>query len=448
MRSNESWLPEPQLAELAPPPREDLRAGGRDAFVKLRLHSLDAYRGLIMVSLAFGGFGLAGTAINHLETDPNSPVWREVADQFGHVAWVGCNYWDLIQPSFMFMVGVAAAYSYNKRKRLGNSYGRLFLHAFWRSIVLVLLGIFLMSNWGGSTNWTFVNVLSQIGLAYTLLFFCWGWSFRTQFEIAIAILIGVWAAYFFYPDAGIDLQTGAPELGVTLEWAQQNLAGVDAHWHKNANVGHWVDVWLLNLVPRAEPFRYNSGGYQTINFLPSMVTMLFGLMAGEWLRSSRTGMRKLFGLLLVGVVGIAAGWLLDWSGVCPLVKRIWTPSWAVFSSGWCCLILAFFFATIDLIRFRYWAIPLIVVGMNSLAMYFMSMLLKPWVAHTLETHFGDQVFRLRARWGEHLYRFWFMDDSREAVLAIFEPTVRAVLIGLVLWLITVWMYRQRIFVRI
>ena len=77
-----------------------------------RLQSLDVYRGLIMVTLAFNGFGLAATARNHLKSAPDSSFWQAVYHQFEHVEWIGCSFWDLIQPSFMFMVGVSMAYSY------------------------------------------------------------------------------------------------------------------------------------------------------------------------------------------------------------------------------------------------------------------------------------------------------------------------------------------------
>ena len=85
-----------------------------------RLLSLDAYRGLIMVSLAFQGFGLRETAGNHLATNPDSSLWQTVHYQFSHVPWTGCGYWDLIQPSFMFMVGVSMAWSYAKRSGMGT----------------------------------------------------------------------------------------------------------------------------------------------------------------------------------------------------------------------------------------------------------------------------------------------------------------------------------------
>src|SRR5437588_6974369 len=88
--------------------------------VQQRLYSLDAYRGLIMITLAFAGFGLAATATNHLRADGPSSFWQTVHHQFEHVEWVGCGYWDLIQPSFMFMVGAAMAFSYAKRRQQGQ----------------------------------------------------------------------------------------------------------------------------------------------------------------------------------------------------------------------------------------------------------------------------------------------------------------------------------------
>src|SRR5215207_1476012 len=125
----------------------------------VRLQSLDAYRGLIMVALAFKGFGLADTARNHLTTSPDSGFWKGVFHQFEHVEWVGCGFWDLIQPSFMFMVGVSMAYSYLNRQRQGQSWLRMFGHAVVRGIVLIALGIFLISNSRRSTEWSLMNVL-------------------------------------------------------------------------------------------------------------------------------------------------------------------------------------------------------------------------------------------------------------------------------------------------
>jgi predicted acyltransferase len=251
---------------------------------------------------------------------------------------------------------------------------------------------------------------------------------RTQALAAVLILVATWLLYTCYLGSGIESEQGAPEVGVEANWARRHLTDIGPAWHKNANIGHAIDVVLLNLFPREESFEFNDGGYPTINFLPSLATMLFGLMCGELLRSDRSAWIKLAILLIAGVVGLAVGWGLHVLGVCPIVKRIWTPSWALFSTGWCCLILATLYGVIDVLQFRFWAFPLVVVGMNSIAMYCMFQLLRPWTAKTLETHLGQEVFQTCG--------------------PLWEPTLQATLTGLCLWLVCLWMYRQKFFVRV
>lgn len=396
-----------------------------------RLQSLDVYRGLIMLSLIFVGFGFAGTAENFLETHPDSTFWKQVGYQFSHAEWAGCSYWDLIQPSFMFMVGVSMAYSYAKRKALGHSYLRMLRHALTRTFVLVALSVFLMSVWSDATNWTFTNVLAQIGIAYPFLFLLWNRPLFVQAVAATLVLAGTWIAYETYPNAGVDLEAGAREVGVSHEWAQEHLSGIRNPWHKNANVGHAFDIQFLNQFPRDETFRYNRGGYSTLNVIPSLATMLFGLMCGEMLRSRRSDNAKCLILFGAAAVGLVSGYALDWSGAIPIVKRIWTPSWTLYSTGWCCLILGALYGIVDLLKLRFWTFPLIVVGMNPIAIYSLSMTLKPWIRRQLETHFGEGVF--------HFYG---------AVDPIWTPTVQATLVGLVLWGVCYYMYRNKIFIRI
>jgi heparan-alpha-glucosaminide N-acetyltransferase len=392
-----------------------------------RLQSLDVYRGLIMVALAFNGFGLAATARNYLKESPDSGFWKTVYHQFEHVEWTGGGFWDLIQPSFMFMVGVSMAYSYLRRQKEGHSWGRMFGHACWRGVALAALGIFLISNSGRGTNWSLMNVLTQIGLGYPFLFLLWGRSIRVQAVAATGLLLGTWALYALYPGAGLDVTKGAPNLGVPAAWSQQHLADIAPAWHKNANVGHAVDTWLLNQFPRREAFVFNNGGYQSINFIPSLATMLFGLMCGELLRSGRHANRKALLLALAGVGGLAGGLILDAIGI-PIVKRIWTPSWALYSTGWCCLILAALYAIVDIRQWRAWAFPLLVVGMNSIAIYCLGMLLRGWTARTLQTHLGEDVFK---------------------ILGVANaPFVQATMVGLVFWGVCYWMYRRKIFLRI
>jgi predicted acyltransferase len=385
-----------------------------------RLVSLDAYRGLAMLAMASGGLALHRVAGNF----PDSRFWQVVGYQFEHVEWVGCAVWDLIQPSFMFMVGSAMAYSCAKRFEHGQTYGHMLWHAVVRSIVLVLLGVFLRSNGDQQTYWTFEDVLSQIGLGYTFLFLLWGRPRWLQWSAVVLILGGYW--YFFYqyplPAEGFDYST----VGVPDDWP--HLQGMAAHWDKNTNAAAGFETWFLNLFPREKPFEYNGGGYLTLSFIPSLATMILGLLAGELLRSPRTSTAKFWWLVGAGAVGVMLGLALDWSGVCPIVKRIWTPSWTLFSGGLCALILAAFYAVVDIWKFRAWTFPLVVVGMNSIVMYCMAGLIKPWMAATLKTHLGSHIF--------------------EFVSEPYRPFIASLWVLLFMWLVCYWLYRQRIFVRI
>src|SRR4051794_30752290 len=127
-----------------------------------RLISLDTYRGLVMLLMASEGFGLIEVA-KHF---PESGVWRELARQSDHVRWQGCTVWDLIMPAFLFIVGVAVPFSVASRRRRGQGSVRIFGHAILRSAVLVALGIVIMSEGVKQTNFSFINVLAQIGLGY------------------------------------------------------------------------------------------------------------------------------------------------------------------------------------------------------------------------------------------------------------------------------------------
>jgi heparan-alpha-glucosaminide N-acetyltransferase len=390
-----------------------------------RLVSLDAYRGFIMLAMASAGFKLAEVArTDRFRADP---AWQFLGRQTDHVAWRGCAFWDLIQPSFMFMVGVAMAYSYAARKARGESYGWMLGHAVYRSIVLVLLGVFLSSNWSSRTEWVFTNVLSQIGLGYTFLFLLWGRPAWIQWAAAAVLLAADWGLFYAWPvpSASFDFA----RVGLPADWAR--LQGLEAHWDKNTNVAAAVDREVLNWFPREKPFEFSEGGYATLNFIPSLATMIFGLLAGGLMRGGRSPVRKLLTLIGWGALFLAAGWALDRYGLCPLVKRIWTPSWALFSTGWTLWMLAGFYALVDMAGYKKIVWPLVVVGMNSIAIYCMSQLIRGWVDKTIERHFGAGIF-----------------IGYGSISPVYAPIIHTVLVLFVFWLICAWLFRQRIFVRI
>ena len=404
-----------------------------------RLTSLDAYRGFIMLMMASAGFGFAEVA----KSFPESRFWQTLAGQFGHVAWTGCAFWDLIQPAFMFMVGVALPYSYARRREQGGSYFGALWHTVVRSVVLVLLGVFLASTSSTQTNFIFTNVLAQIGLGYPFLFVLVNRGKIVQLLTVAAILGGYWYAFHQHPlpPEGFDYT----KVGVTAEDIAGGAvqSGEFAHWNKNANFASDQDQRLLNKFPQEKPFVFNSGGYTTLNFVPSLATMVLGLMVGELLRSGQSPGRILLTLVAAGLVCMLLGLLAGWTA-CPIVKRIWTPAWALFSAGYIIWMLAAFYGVIDVAGWRWWSFPLVVVGMNSIAMYMMSQLLRPWVAKFVSVHLGTAYSKLVAL---PMFANTALAGT-ELYSGVYGPIIKSLAILFMLWLACLWLYRQKIFVKI
>jgi heparan-alpha-glucosaminide N-acetyltransferase len=403
-----------------------------------RLLSLDAYRGFIMLLLSTSAFQIHKVAPKF----PESAFWKALSWQFGHREWRGCSFWDLIQPSFMFMVGVAVPYSYAARRAKGDSDARILVHGLWRSLVLVLLGVFLSSNGSKSTQWTFVNVLSQIGLGYAFVSLFRGRPVRAQLGGLALLLAGTWLAYVLYPAPSPDYPWAA--VGVTPD-VERYTGLFSAHFNKNANLGHRIDLGFLNLFPQmqtppgsktaVDAFLFNAGGYPTINFIPSLATMAIGLMAGELLRGPRSAPDKLKLLAASGVACLLIGIACDPailpfmpSGVyslCPIVKKLWTPSFALFAGGWTLLMLAAFYAIVDIQGRRAWTFPFVVVGANSIAMYCLWQLFKGWALESVKIHAGRALYE-----------------------SAYGPVWASLTWTAVLWGICFWMYRRKIFLKV
>jgi predicted acyltransferase len=326
--------------------------------------------------------------------------------------------------------------------------GQLFGHAVGRSVVLVALGVFLASAWDSRrTNFVFTNVLAQIGLGYTVVFLLLDRKPWVQATAAAAILAGYWLAFALWPVPVLDMRHGGH--GLPANW--EPLSGFAAHWEKTINLAAAFDRWFLNLFPQAnsKPFQFNQGGYGTLNFIPSIATMLFGVLAGEWLRTERPASAKVQALFLAGVLAIVVGSGLD-EHICPIVKRIWTPSWAIFSAGWTLLLLALFYGVIDGAGYKRWAFPLVVVGANSIAIYMMSQLMKPFLTRMLTIHIGPAWTALAssARVDALVYKVSGMHLEPRLFSGLYGPLVEHSAVLLLLWLICFWMYRRRIFIKI
>ncbi|MCA9035817.1 MAG: hypothetical protein KDA91_11845, partial [Planctomycetaceae bacterium] len=424
--------------------------------------------------------------------DASSPVWQHhdydwwqrLAENFEHPLWVslkgsyGVAFWDLIQPAFMFMVGVSMPFSYGRRSMMGQSDSSRMLHAILRSVVLILMGVFLNSIRDERTDWAFPNVLCQIGLGY---FFAWlllNRSYSVQ-VISLLMILGVNWLMFYVNTPPKDFDYSAVE---AHEEDGEVFTDRFAQWSKNSNTAYQFDAWLLPklrsadsdaetsnatddsaaastadkdgseklaqdsnpkkpallrrlLFSNPEPYRPNRGGYTTLNFVPSIGTTLIGIMCGQLLLSGAVpAWRKLW--MLVGAAALCYGvGLLMHHTMCPIVKRIWTPSWVFFSGGFIIGMLALFYLAFDLLPFRRIAFPLVVVGMNSILIYMMGQLIRGWTAsQILRVHFTGLI--------EAVFGSTALDPEWYA------PIVESTGVFLLFWLFLFWLYRQRIFLRI
>ena len=461
-----------------------------------RLVSLDAFRGFIMIMLAAEGFGIHAFS----EIAEDSPVWQThdrsfwnaIGFHFEHPKeWVSSfeyfkvSFWDLIQPSFMFMVGVSMPFSYARREKLGQGWAGRACHALIRSVVLVLMGVFLYSMGHLRTNWIFPNVLCQIGLGY---FFAWLLLNRhrgLQFAALGIILIGYWGWFRMNPP---------PENYdyAAVKASQENgeiLEGSFAAWSKNSNAAFLFDQWLLptlrtvpveeavaaapavngsdetnvidgteatmegavEAVPviddkrpgwfrqwflsNPEPYTFNGGGYTTLNFIPSIGTSLLGILCGQLLIAPGYSKWSRLGILLLGAaVCLGLGILADIT-ICPVIKRIWTPSWVLFSGGYVIGLLALFYLVFDIAPLKLLAFPLVVVGMNSILIYLLGETLGGWMREdVVKVHFAGMIGQI---FGPNAFDpLWY-----ESVTLSTGAVV-------LFWLLLLWLYRQRIFLRI
>jgi predicted acyltransferase len=384
--------------------------------------AVDAYRGFVMFLMMAEVLRLSQVALAY----PGNWIWHILAYNQTHVEWAGCSLHDMIQPSFSFLVGVALPYSIASRIAKGGTFWKLFGHAVWRAFLLAALGVFLRSMGHSQTNFTMEDTLTQIGFGYPFLFLLGFRPPRWAWAALGVILTGYWLAWALYPVAGSNFDWQS--VGVSAAWnAQHNYTGFAAHWNKNFNLGTAFDQWFLNLFPRATPWVYNDGGYLTLSFIPTLGTMILGLIAGRWLRASapQIPMKK---LLVAGVVGIAAGLFFHFTHICPVVKRIWTPSWTLFSGGVCFLFLAAFCWVIETKKQKGWAFPLVVIGMNSIAAYCIAHFMEEFLISTFRTNLGPHFFE-------------FLGIG-------LQPFLEGAAVLFCYWLVLFWMYRRKLFLKI
>jgi len=389
-----------------------------------RLASIDTYRGLVMFLLLAEALQLCEVAA----AVPESAFWEFLCRHQSHAEWSGANLHDLIMPSFCFLVGVSLPFSIARRTAQGAALRDLWRHAVIRSSLLIGLGLANAALHAGQMIvYPFDWILPQIGLAYPALFWLAFKPSCTAWFSVIVILVVCWLAFVLYPIPSPDFNY--ERVGVSQPWLKDHgLKGFEAHWQKNSNVAWAFDIWLLNLYPRVEPFFGFPKGMTTLNFVPTLATMILGLMAGRLLQSNRMPWSKIRWLISAGVLGLTGGWALSLTGLCPLVKAIWTPSWVLFSGGWCFLLLGCSFLLIDWWGYARLAFPFTVIGMNAITAYLLSQIHSNLAFNSLKRVVGRTPFNS-------------LGDS-------YEPIIYGVVIVVGYWTALYVMYRRRIFLSV
>jgi len=352
--------------------------------VQERYLALDAYRGFIMLVLVSAGFGLAALA-------KSKPAFNWLAAQFEHKPWEWIAFWDLIQPAFMFMVGVAMPFAIASRLAFDPSRAALLRHVAARSLRLVIWSQVLMSISRGKLYFQMINVLAQIGLTYLLCYLIMQVRLRWQILTAVLILIGHWALFVAFPGSE------GPFLS------------------KTTNIGARIDEFLFG--------HMNSGYWANINFITSTATTLFGVWTGELLRSRKSHGQKMRALAIAAAGSLALGLAIHpWN---PIIKRICTSSFTLYSTGWVLIMLLAFYWIIEVKRWRKWTFPLVVVGANSIFIYSIEQVLRGWLNRAV---------------GVFTFRYEF--------LGAYGSVAQAVTVLLVMWYMCYWLYRRKIFFKL
>jgi len=311
-----------------------------------RLGSLDAFRGFVMLWI-IGGEGLMVglAALGH------NRVIDALVYELNHSPWQGLRFYDCIWPSFMLMVGVSVPLSFAKRS-LTQTYQQQLVHAAKRAIVLFLLGSLRESVLLGSPYLIELSsALQPIAIAYFVAVLVARKSWRFQAWLGAGILAGYALVLAFMRAPGI-------------------AAGSYVYNH---NLVHWVDIALLGQAHWDRwPFA-NEGWGTVLSTIPTISTTLLGLLIGELLMSARSKQTKAKWIGGIGLGCLAIGY--GTSFVVPVVMKMWTTSYGLMSAGCACLMLLFFYWVIDILKYRKWAFPLTVIGMNAIFIYMFTSLI-------------------------------------------------------------------------
>jgi len=367
---------------------------GSDVISKGRLVSLDALRGFDMFWIIGGG-----AIFNSLDKIFHHPVTGFISLQLKHVEWEGFRFEDLIMPLFLFIVGAAMPFSFNKRLARGDSKKTLYLHIIKRVLILWILGMMAQGRllqYDFSKLRLYCNTLHSIAAGYLISsLIMLNMKLLWQIITTVFLMLLFWVLMVFVP---------VPGQGAGIFKPDVNLA-----------------IYVEELV-MGRFFSLGSGYTWVLSSITFAATVMLGIFAGRLLRSEKTRSAKFIWLVALGIGCLLLGML--WSLWFPIIKHLWTSSMVLLAAGWSYLLLALFYLIIDVWGFKKWAFGFVVIGMNAIAVYM-----------------SIQLFNFR-----HIGNIFVGGLSER--LGDWNSLVQATAAFAVIWLILYWMYRKKSFIKI
>ncbi len=310
---------------------------GKDNQPVKRLRSLDLFRGITMFLLIVEGSRL----YDHLHEIDLGTFLNTIVVQFHHHPWHGFRFWDLIQPFFMFIVGVAMPFSYKSRLQRGQSKTLITRHILQRCLILFILGVILHCGYNHKLVWELWNVLTQLSFTILVAYLIINKKISTQFLISIGLILLSDFLYRF-----------------------TKISGYDQAFTQGKNFGAFMDMVLMH--------KLNGGGWVAINALPTAAHTIWGVLFGKILMNNNSASAKLKVFIISGLSMLLVGYFFDLSGISPVIKRICTTSFILISGGWTILAMTFCYWFVDLKKKNQWGFFFILFGINPIFIYMFS----------------------------------------------------------------------------
>jgi len=354
-----------------------------------RILSIDFFRGFTMFMLVTG----IATLFNGItEQGKGGAVITLINKQLEHADWNGLYAWDLIQPFFMFIVGVAMPFSLAKRLARGDSGKKAFYHALTRSFWLLVLGFMLGSD---ENSIGFQNVLAQLSFTYLIAYLLMQKDIKWQLAVSFAMILFSDMIYRLWP-----------------------VEGFNQPFTPDHNFGSWFDL--------ATAGSLSSDHWVSFNAIATTAHTIWGVIVGMVLMKEWSQRKKVLVLLITGLVAVIIGYSMD--PFIPIIKRICTSSFIIVSGGWCLIAMAFSYWLIDIMKFRKFALFFAIIGMNPIFIYLFSNLGGKHLLTSMTEPFTSRLFS------------W----SGEITINM----ITIVVVAAMVWYICYFLYKRKIFIKL